>query len=158
MIANGILQTWKSAEGKEGFLLYSEFQARTAKTILESSRYSIAERQHIFTEWNMSLQFVTTDEMAYDSFEIDNYTHFRRRLKEQADFFEDDLAIMNGDRHWLKGEELAMQKVLAEKKLKEWRGYSNYFAKRSEEDLPPDQKLYGAISFIISAMPTNSRG
>jgi hypothetical protein len=50
MIDGKLLRRWKDGAGCEGFLLYTEEQARLAKEMRATGRYSDAELQHIFNE------------------------------------------------------------------------------------------------------------
>src|SRR5260370_4892 len=94
MIADGLLKRWKDNVGVEGFLLYAEQQARMAKKLQATGRYSLAELQHIFGEWNSYLEMLACDDFAYDNVEIDDYENFRRRTRDMADFFAFDLERM----------------------------------------------------------------
>jgi hypothetical protein len=79
MIANGLVKRWENGAGASGFLLYSEQLARLAKKLQAGGRHSLPELQHIFNEWNAHLEMLTCDELAYDSYDIDDYEHYRRR-------------------------------------------------------------------------------
>jgi hypothetical protein len=136
MIADGLLKRWKDGAGQSGFLLYSEQQARMAKKLQSTGRYSLAELQHIFNEWNSYLEMLSSDELAYDSFDIDDYAHYRRRAAELADFFADDLARMESSPHiWPSPDKLAAHQCRARKRLREWTRTRDYLASRSDADL-----------------------
>jgi hypothetical protein len=79
MISEGLLRRWKSPKGKEGFLIYTEYQAVTAKKLRDTGRYPIEELRHIFSDWNSYLEGAVTEVPAYDSLDVDDYEHFRRR-------------------------------------------------------------------------------
>jgi hypothetical protein len=97
MIAGKLLRRWKDNAGKEGFLLYSEQQARVAKNLQTTGRYSEAELQHIFAGWNEFLETLSSDMFAYDDMDGDDYESFRRRSREMTDFFADEIARMEDD-------------------------------------------------------------
>src|SRR5437868_14447354 len=64
--SNGITRAEKD-NAVEGFLLYTEQQARMAKKLQATGRYSQAELQYIFGEWNSYLEMLTCDDLAYYS-------------------------------------------------------------------------------------------
>lgn len=92
MIAGKLLRLRKDGAGREGFLLYTEQQARLANKLQESGRYSEAELQHIFSDWNEFLEVLSVDDLAYDDMSVDDYESFRRRTREMTDFFANDIA------------------------------------------------------------------
>jgi hypothetical protein len=87
MIAGKLLRHCKNKAGREGFLLYAEQQARVAKKLQATGRYSVAELQHILAGWNDFLEILSADVFAYEDMDVDNYEHFRRRSRELTDAF-----------------------------------------------------------------------
>jgi hypothetical protein len=141
MIANGLVKRWENGAGASGFLLYSEQQARLAKKLQTGGRHSLPELQHIFNEWNAHLEMLTCDELAYDSYDIDDYEHYRRRAVELADFFAEDLVRMetHGDL-WASPEDLTRHKERARKQHREWARTRDYLASRSDTELTPQMR------------------
>ena len=91
-IRNGIIKKWKSPSGKFGYIPYTEKQVEIAKKLSDTGRYSVEELRHIFEDWNTNIEIVTIDELAYDSFDINDFEHFKRRTDYMALFFEEELA------------------------------------------------------------------
>jgi hypothetical protein len=141
MTANGLVKRWKSKAGESGFLLYSEQQARVAKRLQTTCRHSLLELQHIFNEWNAQLELLSCDDLAYDSYGIDDYEHYRRRAAELADFFAADLVRMetNGGLR-VSPEDLARHKGRARKQHRDWARTRDYLASRADTDLTPHMR------------------
>src|ERR1035441_6719453 len=91
LIRDGLVRTWKDAKGAEGYILYSEKLAQQAHKIRQAGRHTPEELQHIFADWHNLLDIFTVDELAYDSLDIDDYEHFRRRAAEMVQLFSDHL-------------------------------------------------------------------
>ena len=88
MIASTLLRRWRNSDGRKGFLLYTEEQARVAKQLKATGRYKDAELQHIFSEWNQFLELLSSDDFAYDKTEVDDYECWRRRTREMTQFLQ----------------------------------------------------------------------
>ena len=150
MIGEGLLRRWKSPSGKEGFLLYSERQAVIAKQLRNSGRYSIEELRHIFSDWNNYLEIVMTDELAYDSFDVNDYEHFRRRSAEMVQFFEEDLNRTDHEKFPLTPEQIAFRKEEAVDRLRMWKWIHNKVAKCLDNELAPKiQKAWRKLLFHL---------
>ena len=138
MIGEGLLRRWKSPKSKEGFLIYTEHQAVIAKKLHDSGRYPIEELRHIFSDWNSYLEGAVTDEPAYDSLDVDDYEHFRRRATEMAQFFEEEVNYTNLEGLPLPAEQIAFQKKEAAEKLRLWRWIRNEVSTHTESELTPE--------------------
>ena len=138
MISEGLLRRWKSPKGKEGFLIYTEHQAVMAKKLRDTGRYPIEELRHIFIDWNSYLEGAVTDEPAYDSLDIDDYEHFRRRAAEMAQLFEEQVNYTNLEGFPLPAEQIAFQKREAAEKLQLWRSIRNEVSTHVESELAPE--------------------
>lgn len=141
MIASMLLRRWKDGTGKEGFLLYTEQQARIAKKLQMTGRYSEAELVHVFTNWNDYLQTLSVDDFAYDNMDEDDYENFRWRTHQMTDFFAKDLARLEDPifpfraEHWFED-----RKATALKRHAEWSRTRDYLAIRTDADLTPSQR------------------
>ncbi len=135
MIAGKLLRRVKDGAGKEGFLLYTEQQARLAKEMQTTGRYTDAELQHIFSEWNDFLEMLSADDFAYDNMDVDDYESWRRRTREMTDFFADDIVRMEDGFCPVPAEHLESHKADARKQHSEWLRMRDYFAVRSDADL-----------------------
>jgi hypothetical protein len=140
MIAGKLLRPRQDKSGREGFLLYTEQQARMAKKLQASGRYSEAELQHIFSEWNEVLEFLSTDDFAYDDMGVDDYESFRRRTRELTEFFADDITRMDDGFCPVPADRLDEHKAEALKRHAEWRRTRDYLATRSDADLKQQQR------------------
>lgn len=140
MIAGKLLRRVKDGAGKEGFLLYTEQQARLAKEMQTTGRYTDAELQHIFSEWNDFLEMLSADDFAYDNMDVDDYESWRRRTREMTDFFADDIVRMEDGFCPVPAEHLESHKADARKQHSEWLRMRDYFAVRSDADLKPLQR------------------
>jgi hypothetical protein len=141
MIADGLLKRWKTPSGKEGFLLYSERQALTAKKIRDSGRYSAEEIQHIFNDWNTYIEVLVIGiDPVYDSFAIDDHEHFRRRAGEMIQFFEEALRdIDNGSGYSFPNPEVKeQQRKRAQAQVRAWKWWYGKVASTPEDKLPPE--------------------
>jgi hypothetical protein len=141
MIANGLVKRWNNKGSETGFLLHSEQQARVAKKLQTANRHSLLELQHIFNDWNAQLELLSCDDLAYDSYGIDDYEHYRRRAAELVDFFAADLVRMetNGGL-WASPEDLARRKGRARKQHRDWARTRDYLASRSDTGLTPHMR------------------
>jgi hypothetical protein len=141
MIDDGLLRRWKTPSGKEGFLLYSERQALTAKKLRDSGRYSAEEIQHIFGDWNTYIEVLVIGiDPVYDSFAIDDYEHFRRRAGEMIQFFEEALRdIDNGSGYSFPNPEVKeQQRKRAREQVRAWKWWYGKVASTPEDKLPPE--------------------
>lgn len=139
MIAGKLLRRWKDSAGREGFLLYTEQQARLAKELQVTGRYSDAELQHIFSEWNEFLEILSVDDFAYDNMDVDDYESWRWRTREMTRFFADDIVRMDNGFCPVPAEQLEAHKADARKQYADWLRTRDYFATRSDTDLKPRQ-------------------
>ena len=138
MIAEGLLRRWKSPSGKEGFLIYTEYQAVIAKKLYDSGRYPIEELRHIFSDWNSYLEGAVTNQPAYDSLDVDDYDHFRRRATEMVQLFEEEVNNANLEGLPLPADHVAFQKREAADKLRMWKWILNEVSTRPESSLAPE--------------------
>ncbi|WP_433985304.1 CGNR zinc finger domain-containing protein [Tunturiibacter empetritectus] len=139
MIDGKLLRRWKDGAGCEGFLLYTEQQARLAKKLQATGHYSDAELQHIFSEWNEFLEILSVDDFAYDSMEVDDYENWQRRTREMTEFFANDIIRMDDGFCPVPAEQLEAHKADARKQHAEWLRTRDYFATRLDADLKPQQ-------------------
>jgi hypothetical protein len=135
MLNEGLLRLWTGPTGKQGFILYSERQAVLAKALRDSGRYTTAELRHIFDDWNSFLEIVMVEDLTYDSFEVDDYDHFRRRAAEMVAFFTDDTAspMFHGT-----AAQQAAQKEEAAERLRLWKWISDMVNSRPDAELTPN--------------------
>jgi hypothetical protein len=140
MISGKLLRRWKDSAGREGFLIYTEQQARMAKKLRATGHYSEAELQHIFSEWNDFLEILSADDFAYDSMEVDDYESFRRRSREMTQFFADDIARMDKGFCPVPPDQLEAHKAEARKRHTDWLRTRDYLAARADSDLKPQQR------------------
>lgn len=138
MIGEGLLRRWTSPTGKEGFLIYTEKQALIAKKLHDSGRYPIEELRHIFSDWNSFLEGAVIDNPAYDSLDVDDYEHFRRRATEMALLFEEEMNCTDLEEFPLPAQQLACQKREAVEKLRLWRRIRNEVSTHTESELTPE--------------------
>ncbi len=141
MITGGLLRRWKDSAGRGGFLLYTEEQARLGKQLQAHGRYSDAELQHIFGEWNEFLETLCVDDFAYDTMEVDDYESWRRRTREMSQFFADDIVRMDDGFCPVPVEQLEGHKANARRQYAEWLRNRDYFAVRSDAELKPRLRL-----------------
>lgn len=139
MISGKLLRRVKNADGREGFLLYTEHQALMAKKLRTTGLYSEAELLHIFTNWNDYVETLSTDLFAYDDID-DDYESFRWRTREMADFFAKDIARMDDPSFPFKTAEMEAHKLEAHRRHAEWCRTRDYLATRSDADLKPAQR------------------
>lgn len=138
MIGEGLLRRWKSPANKEGFLVYTEYQAQMAKKLRDSGRYPIEELRHIFSDWNSYLEFAVMDEPAYDRVDVADYEHFRRRATEMTEMFEEDVDRTDLQALSLPAEQVAFQKKEASDKRQMWRWIQNEVSTHRETELTPE--------------------
>ncbi|MGA8673117.1 MAG: hypothetical protein WB679_24800 [Terracidiphilus sp.] len=135
-----MLRRWKDGAGREGFLLYTEQQARLAKELRAAGRYSDDELHHIFGEWNEFLEILSLDDFAYDDMNVDDYESWRRRTREMTKFFSDDIARMDDGFCPVPAEQLEGHKADARERCADWLRARDYFATLSDADLKPLQR------------------
>lgn len=138
IISDGLVRRWQSPSGEPGFLLYTERQITVAKKLRDTDAYSIEELKHIFEDWNSYLEICMIDELAYDSFDIKPYEHFRRRTAEAVQFYSEELAEnAKGNRPWASEE----QNRQTEELLKHWTSWNEVVTRKEDEELLHDTRL-----------------
>ena len=140
MIAGKLLRRWTNGAGGEGFLLYTEKQARMAKNLMVTGRYTEAELQHMFASWNDFVAVLSSDEMAYDPIGGDEYETFYQHTREMADFFAEEIARIEDLTYPLPSGDLERQKQEAHKRHAEWLRTRDYLATRRDTDLNTNQR------------------
>jgi hypothetical protein len=137
-VADGIVRRWRSPNGIEGFLLYSERQVRVAKALQDTGRYKKAELLHFFEDWNVMLEICMIEHLAYDSFDISDYEHFRRRSAQDAAHFKSELDLIDiGEAEWM-GEH---QKEQARQQFDFWTRWHERVTVCEDEELSHKNRL-----------------
>ncbi len=142
MLAEGLIQTWKDAAGQQGFIIYSPHQAGVFKKLKEVGRYELEELQHIAECWGDYLGTVIIDEPPYDSHDVSDFEHFRRRATEIISSLEEDVA-RGPSRSYLDADHALQQFELIKQRLSEWRHTATILAGKTEETL--SDRLRSAI-------------
>jgi hypothetical protein len=137
LIRDGLVRTWKDVNGTEGYILYSEYLARQAATLRQSGRYSLDEQRHIFDDWHSFLEIVTSDELAYDSLNVDDYEHFRRRAGEMVQLFTEQLERTNDGPLAQPAEHWEEQQEENREKLQLWQRVNKTVQNKSDSQLSP---------------------
>lgn len=141
LIRDGLVRTWRDAKGTEGYILYSEQLVRHAHKLRLSNRYALDELQHIFSDWHSFLEIVTTDELAYDSMDVDDYEHFKRRAAEMVQFFGEDLERTNDGYFVLPSEQWEFRQRETREKLSLWSWINDKVQNNPDDQLEPAVQL-----------------
>src|SRR5262249_35954957 len=102
-----------------------------------SKRYTVEELRHIMTDWDDYLEAVVMDEPPYDDFQVSDFEHFKRRVKENISHFEFDEERYRERPDYLTPEGYENQKTLVADRLAYWRRVDRVIKGKSEDELSP---------------------
>ncbi|SRR6266496_6088288 len=121
MLDQGLLRRWKDANGTEGFILYTPEQAKTLQGLIRSKRFDVEELSHIMTIWDDYLEAAVMDEPPYDDFQISDFQHIVRRVRENIEHFESEQERYQECPGYLAPEAYHQQKAIVQENLSSWR-------------------------------------
>jgi hypothetical protein len=137
MLNEGMLRRFKVPSGEEGFILYTERMAVVGKKLWDSRRYTIEELRHVFDDWYVHLEIISTEHLAYDSYEVDDYDHFRRRATEMIEISEHRLSNLTENNPSWTPDEMEHRKLEAEKNVFQWRRIHDLVSNCADAALAP---------------------
>ncbi len=137
MLSEGLLRQSRGRTGEEGFILYTERMAEILKRLRDSGRYSLQELRHIAADWYADLEILSTQDLAYDSLEVEDYVHFRRHATEMIKIYGCGLAGATASDSPLPPEEVAAQKNRYEKLIAGWQRMLQLVSTHADGDLTP---------------------
>jgi hypothetical protein len=140
MLSEGLIRQSRGRTGEDGFILYAERMAEVLKRLRDSRRYSPDELRHIADDWHVDLEVLSKRDLAYDSFEVDDYEHFRRHAGEMVRIYECGLAGTAASSTSLTPEEAAMHTRRYEKLIVDWSRMHQLVSTHKETELTSTQQ------------------
>jgi hypothetical protein len=137
MLSEGLIRQSRGRTGEEGFILYTERMAEVLKALRDNGRYSSDELRHVAGDWYADLEVLSSQDLAYDSFEVDDYEHFRRHAAEMIKIYECGLASTLAGSFPMAPEEQAAQTDRYEKLIASWRRMLHLVSTQTDAELTP---------------------